>query len=431
MKPVDILKLTIKTVLIILVSAVLGYLLLMGSFCIPDGRIQQNTEISAEQFHEAMLKSGELQERFPNWSLQQDFFEDEIILMQAAYYGNEPVLEKVNMIYYYMIDSVGNPGSLWEHYANGVKFDVRNEYLRYWHGYIIVLRPLLNFFDYNSIIIINAVCQILLTALFLYLLWRKGYRDVILPYLIGYGILMPVITWRTLQYSSCLYVMLFACIMLAAFDKRMKSMAPYLFLMTGILLAYFDLLTYPVLTLAVPMALYLRICVDDNRMDNLRNIIINSVMWGVGYIGMWFCKGVMMAAVTRSTKVFNVLIDNVKFRMSNSTEDGGGGSFSVAQMLYLNLRRFINSPFIIVAVIFLAYCLVRCLIGMRKGNIKLKESVLILLLFMLIAFMPFAWYIVTVNHSSVHCWYTNKAMVSSVFAACLGMSYLAHPGRRP
>ena len=35
------------------------------------------------------------------------------------------------------------------------------------------------------------------------------------------------------------------------------------------------------------------------------------------------------------------------------------------------------------------------------------------------------WYIITVNHSAVHCFYTNKAMVVTVFAVCCGMSYLS------
>lgn len=384
-------------------------------------------KISAEQFHTAQINNEALRSKYPFWHLQGDFFEDEIMILQTSYEGTESTVEKAVMVYNSLIDSVGNPGSLYEHYVNDINYDRTEEYVRYWHGYLILLRPLFALFNYEHIITINALFQLTLTGLFLFILWKRGLKDVIIPYLITYGILMPVITWQTLQYSSCFYVTITGCIALLLLDDKMtqKGNVPYLFLIIGVLLAYFDLLTYPVITLGIPAALWLRLHPSDKPGAKIAGLIKNSFMWGIGYVGMWFGKGLVTAVITRSTGIFGILARNVRFRMSNSTEGGAGESFSISQMLYLNIRRFINSPFVILMLIFLICCFVGLCVKIYRKQFMIRDVLIFIMPFILIALIPFAWYMITVNHSSVHCFYTNKAMVVTVFAVCCGMSCLS------
>ena len=47
------------------------------------------------------------------------------------------------------------------------------EYARYWHGYLVFLRPLLLLFDISGIRIINIILFLILGIIFLYLVYKK------------------------------------------------------------------------------------------------------------------------------------------------------------------------------------------------------------------------------------------------------------------
>ncbi len=416
--------LIIKTLIITATSAVIGILLLIMSFMIPDDKIQYNVSSSIDSFRNAMLGNEELQNRYPWWHLQGDPYMDELLIIEASYDGDEPAVEKAVMIYKYAIDGIGYPGSLWEHYKNGTEYDIREDYVRYWHGFIIFLRPLLAIMQYDGIIRLNALLQLVLTALVIFLMRRRGLSDCIIPYFIMYGILMPVITWRTMQYYSCFYVMILGCLLILLFEGRRKEETTrIIFLITGICLAYFDLLTYPVMTLGIPLVLYLRMHIDDTFINKFKGCFFNSLMWGIGYIGMWACKGLVTFVLMRDAGIFGELFTNVVYRMSSNDENGG--SYGIKDVLYLNVRRFINSPFMVVMILFVIWCTVRIVMRIAAGRMTIGRCLSIVCIFAIIAVMPFAWYMVTVNHSSIHCWYTNKSLTVSVFAMLCAVSYAA------
>ncbi len=51
----------------------------------------------------------------------------------------------------------------------------------------------------------------------------------------------------------------------------------------------------------------------------------------------------------------------------------------------------------------------------------LREYMTILLPYILIAMIPVVWYTATTNHSCVHTYYTNKALVGSLLAVLWGL----------
>lgn len=54
-------------------------------------------------------------------------------------------------------------------------------YGRYWHGYQVVLAPLLTVFDLSQIRWLNAALQIALAAAVLLTLYARGRKDMLLP----------------------------------------------------------------------------------------------------------------------------------------------------------------------------------------------------------------------------------------------------------
>lgn len=56
-----------------------------------------------------------------------------------------------------------------------------NQYDRYWHGYIAILRPLLFFFDYGEIRVLNAIGQfVTVCSILFYFFWQK--KETLFPH---------------------------------------------------------------------------------------------------------------------------------------------------------------------------------------------------------------------------------------------------------
>lgn len=81
------------------------------------------------------------------------------------------------------------------------------DYPRYWHGYVLILRPLLYIMNYGDIRVLNCFFQIALFVLTALLLWKRlEKKRYILALLTSYVLLMPVALLFSLQYSWIFYV---------------------------------------------------------------------------------------------------------------------------------------------------------------------------------------------------------------------------------
>lgn len=169
-----------------------------------------------------------------------------------------------------------------------------NNYGRYWHGYQTLLRPLLCFFTYSDIRHINMIVQLVLAFGFVCILAESKERVYVIPFFGLYIFLSPVSLFSSLQYSPCFYIMMLALFGLFLGRRRWTDTGRnYLFLLAGVLTAYFDFLTYPFITLGVPLIAYLAF--EDRRLvtrqiDMRKNMLLYTFSWGIGYVGMWSAK---------------------------------------------------------------------------------------------------------------------------------------------
>lgn len=67
-----------------------------------------------------------------------------------------------------------------------------------------------------------------------------------------------------------------------------------LFFITGMLTNFFDFLTVPMVTYAIPLTLYFLLKRRENNELNAKKIIIDIIkygaLWGIGYGATWFTK---------------------------------------------------------------------------------------------------------------------------------------------
>ena len=91
---------------------------------------------------------------------------------------------------------------------------LHGNYSRYWHGYVAVLRPLLHFFDYSEIRILNCFGQLLLVFALMHLVVRKkGWVWGLLMFT-SYFLLMPLAMPLSLQFTWVFYIGAIGCFIL-------------------------------------------------------------------------------------------------------------------------------------------------------------------------------------------------------------------------
>lgn len=178
--------------------------------------------------------------------------------------------------------------------------------------------------------------------------------------------------------------------------------------------SYFDFLTYPLVTLGIPLIFVMLFYDDDKTVNNIGRIIFYSFMWGIGYVGMWIAKWIIGSFLVKDNLI-KVAIESLKAR--TSSEDYGR-----IDAITMNIKVYRDLFYKIIFGILILYYLIRGLKVIK--NIKLsyiKEIVP----YVIVAIMPFAWYFVTANHSCIHNFFTYRNLIIFFFSTmCAGEIFI-------
>lgn len=393
----------------ILAAALVGMLLLCGVFLLPVEPMQKNMDRSAELLTDEIYPVV-----FPWCSSMLDNYTDALMLMHASNESSEAAYRKAVMIYSSQMEGAETPvDSLRIHYGTGADYDTTQIYPHYWHGYLLLLKPLLLLTDLSGIRILNAAVQMLLLLAVLILLVRKKLYRVIVPYLITYAFLMPVTLAMSLQFSSCYYLLSFGSIAVLCMEDVKAERGAMVFLWLGIATAYFDYLTYPIAVFGIPAVIYCCARGEMTPAETLKEGSLLLISWFVGYVGMWVCKWLLGSAMVFQN-ILQVGMDKVVERSVLNEELVSGFLLNLRSGVTVNLKAFLRTPVTVLFLLEMAVCCVLWCIG-RKHTFA--QSLRIWLPFLILAILPVGWYLAAANHSLIHYWFTNKALAVSVFAA--------------
>lgn len=408
-------KTIIANVIIALLLPVIGLVLLLAVHCLPTGKMTTNvgnsiTSIEAE-FEDELVIDGYRPTMTGN-------FTDCLMLHFAIYNPSKhSVLDQtMNM---YRSESCPTDGEWWPglslvDYLSGVSQPREVEYSRYWHGYLVVLKPLLILFSFNSIRLFNTIMQFGLLGMILILLSKKGYSRMAVSLLLATPFMFFQTSFASLSLSVCIYLLLIGLLIQVALDDKLVKINGYysFFLIMGAMTSYFDFLTYPIVTLGFPLCVYF--CMHEERIKKtIINIFLYSGLWGFGYFYMWASKWIMSDVLVGSSTIKDAL-----FTLGVRT---GSDTVNYFMVVKKNLSAYMNRPYfvLIVAILFIvAIWMVKDLLNKKKISI----SVMIPCAAMIIA--PFVWWFVTQNHSGQHFVYTCRIFGLSVFAFMCLFSHL-------
>jgi len=410
----------------------IGTILVTATYLINPASISENFVESQEQ----MRKESEYKttDDLPISTL--DNFTDSLMLLTASYNGEEPLMDKAMNAYRYVQKGKSPYGTI----TGDMKQENLNKqsYARYWHGYLVVLKPLLTCFNYTEIRVINTVFQIGLFITLIVLLIRKRLAIYITPIVSVYLLINPITIFNSLQYSTIWYIVLISTIAyLLLKDKIVEKNLHYLlFTITGMITSFFDLLTYPIVTLGFLLILVI-IAEDLDWKETLKRIFISGMFWTLGYGIMWASKWIIASIILNENVIKNAL-DTILSRSSNKTNSGN--TIKVSSIFERNFSKYDNTLTQIVMILnFIGGLAIVCYYKIRnnkhikelketnqklykkiskKNNTLDKKEIVFETLknaspILLIALFPFVWYLCLKNHSYIHSFFTFRTL--SVF----------------
>ena len=397
-----------NSVILILCSAVIGTLLLILVSMIPQSAIYENVMVSSEVLYE--------EGSYPNVfsggrGSQLDNFTDGLMI-NTAYTSSGNLLEDalLGTRIRYEDSDLDPMESLYAYlYENDDSYTIWTAYGRYWNGYQVYLKPLLTVLSYPHIRSLNMALQ--LTAMFalFYALMKKKQERLCIPVFVMWICLCPAALFSSLQFASVYYPTIMLSILLVWKHDRLLSMQRcMLFELCGIVVAYLDLLTYPLVSLGIPLILYFAMDYDSCRSVKERVIqgVSCSASWAAGYACMWASKWVIASVLTGEDVISNA-ISQIGVRTSHFDGDAGYTWFGV---IFSNAANFLSMA--VVCVVLAA------LIAFGVFLLKYKRvpiNVPAVLAICVVCCFPFVWYLILMNHSGVHHWFTYRELVISIF----------------
>ncbi|MBQ8118919.1 MAG: hypothetical protein IJ794_12800 [Lachnospiraceae bacterium] len=420
--------------IVLIAGPLAGLLALILVFMLPTKPMQEHLYWSLDmirsEFTDELLVDG-----FP--ATLTGNFTDCLMLQQAVYAGGEhSVWERALRVYrtesyYDESDPDGwQPGRSLVDYMTGVAQPREVEYGRYWHGYLIFLKPLLLVTGFNSLRLFFSGLQLFLVGICVILMTRKGMPGLAGAFLVSMPFLYYVSTYASLSQSVCLYIMLAAVILQLLWDDNLYAVEAYglFFGVVGMATSYFDLLTYPLVTLGFPLCVWLYIH-GDRPGRNLKKTVLYSAEWAVGYLWMWGAKWVLADVITGSGVVQDAL-NAVSDRAGNA--EGYGRVRGFWHVLSLNLDPFLNWGFILLVLV-VALFVLGMLWGKRKGVLTqkargqraLSDRMKDVVPYVFLALYPLGWWFLAQNHSEEHSIFTCRILAVSVFACAAALGKLA------
>lgn len=402
-----------RAVLSAAIALVLLFLLLLGAYALPGEPVRANIERSVPLLQE----EGLYPEFFGFKLFQMDNYTDTIMLFEAASADETSPLQAMMTSTAYNVDNFETlPDDL------AAYLDARAEgktgadtglepfsYARYWHGYLIWLRPLLMFLTYGQVRVAN---YLLFAALACVLLWQLGracgWRAAVL-FAVSQILVSCFFVPHQMQFFTCFAVAYAACIWVLARPRTPDSLAVGL-VVTGVCTAFLDLLVTPILTLGLPLAVWLldRRVREDTPLRRCGVVCGGALCWGAGYALCWASKWVLASLVTGQDIIGDAL-HQASVRTSADTWHG-------MELTWGNIIRFVwdtlSSHGLLIPLLLLA---VIC-IGAFVLCLRSREALLRALPLALTALSAPAWLCLLRTHSIQHGWFTWRALGVTLFA---------------
>lgn len=292
-------------------------------------------------------------------------------------------------------------------------YESNQEYYRYWHGNMALVKILLIFFNYHDMLIFLSVVLVLLGLGIIYNLWKKD-KKLAIFFFIANIVVNVVVVFYCLEY---IYMFLLSYILTLISFKLINSKEETLikfFIVGGVLSNFFDFLTTETMVFTLPFLVIFYFRYKEKRVDKKAVYLFIKCLLAflISYSMMWAMKWlILMIFYHLSPSEF--LTDHIIERGINDRVFRLGLSESIYEnILRLFPLSIINNEILIWGLI-IGY-IIFLVINFIIRRFRLKEWILVL-----ISLVPILRYLVMNMHSYDHSFFTYRALLPSIMICLL------------
>ncbi|XME01260.1 hypothetical protein QYZ88_011115 [Lachnospiraceae bacterium C1.1] len=368
-----------RTFLILASCGIIGSILMILVWCIPDSLIRPNVESAYEIFNTEGTEQHDI--KFISYFYGMKLVPDKDVMSTVL--ANDPDRSPIEKA-----------------------MDI-NGYSRYWHGYHVVLRPLLTFFNYGQF-------RYILFTFFAFLIYgivrelNKSFEKLhagicfVITLILNNFFAVPFSYHVSMAFLVAFTAMLVMLKKKGYLQDDLKSWSFYM--LVGGITSYVDFLTTPIVTLGLPLLADLLWRIKKSESGLRENVILifrNSLSWGIGYVLVWAEKWVIGSLILKQ----NVLADSMAEAAEWQT-NAFGQKYTFLSALAKNLACLLPFggtakeliPFLFIYLM-VGICLIYLII---KNRTVIKGNIYKIIPLLIVAAFPYIWILLMHNHSGVH-----------------------------
>lgn len=306
---------------------------------------------------------------------------------------------------------------------HGENIEESYEYARYWHGYLVLLRPLLLLGNYCTIRIILFMLTLACVVTMLILLWKRINWKISFIYAVGLLSINIFIVSQSINEILIFLVAFISNIVLLVNKEKIKNIGIFFFIV-GSISSFIDLLTAPIITLGLTTITYFLLLQKEEDIS-VKKCITEMfkivIVWALGYGITWISKWVIMELFFNR----NIISQSIKQAMyrTNQVERNGVKLFTPAQVIISNIEYLSNTIIIMLLTIEIIYIIVM-LIKNYKVEISFKSNIKKCIPYIIVFCFPIAWYMVLKQHSYIHSFFTYRILSVSIICLLIILSKL-------
>lgn len=421
-----------KSIFLLVMFFAFGVGLKIIAYSLPEERIRSNIIESYQMMDEEGLypqigyltDDTFLRQQLDNWS-------DAIYLNVAYTVENNDVLKYVAGDYY-----GGRGEDPIEQLGNQIEDEGNSNtimYGRQWFGALGIVRILLYFFNLSQIRAISSV--VFLTLLFAVgvNLSEKISKQFAYVFELSIILFFPISIFSSINISNIFYVSL--GVIYYILNKNKDEVDPFIDLfICGCLTAYFDLFLTPFVSYGLVTAVVIMFMYNNGTISNfisaISALIKTAIGWLLGYSLFWITKWLFASIILRENVFLNTIAEmkNVSGGRVSWGPDTTLGyirealSLNFNKMLPVQILNWIKNEFGIVMYIILLVIIAIILIWIFIKKHKSINQMYISGVFIIIACMPYAYYIIMHFHTFVHYWIEYRYQCMTVIG--ISMAYL-------
>lgn len=419
----------IKYLLIYIIAVIILFTTLVLTNKIPQKFIIDNLKESVEYYK---TKSGIQRRGLNRESETLHYYADSMLLNIMYFIDTDNATESVMEAKFYKYRFYDSNGDFID--AIEKNKETNSQYIRYWHGSLSVLRPLMTVLNIEQIyIVFNIIFWILFILLLVILL--KKYKTLAIVFIISSAMIMLHITPNCIEYIWTVLIMLIISIISLLIEKKGNKKLYAMYFLSGIITCYLDFLSTETLTILLPVLLVILVRYKEERINGLKDVckflIISGLLWFAGYSLMWVTKWIL-ASIILNIDAMEYVKDNAMTRINwNSKREITINMY--LKTLYKNIIKIYplnkaldNKKIIAVLALIFEIVILLKIISMAVQKIKkdkISKEGYIKVVLLLIATIPYLRYIVLLNHSYYHSFFTFRAQLPSLIAIIFIMIY--------